>query len=226
MDDVTTRFRRDQHAADAEALDYVRGTGEAARRGELASHLAAGCARCSATIGLWQSAVEVAGRDLTYAPPDASIRQARGEFALRRPNVRRALTASLVFDSLVRPFAAGVRGASSGPRQLFYKAGRYAIRLRMQQEGSGVSLVGQVVDEELPGSFLREVTVVIFDGKESIDRTLANRLGEFAFESAPTGDLRLAIGVAGNEYLTVALPVAPVGGGKHSARGGSIGSED
>jgi hypothetical protein len=209
VNEVSASFRRDRHAADGEWLDYARHLGDGARRSELASHLETGCARCAKTLGLWLSAASVAGRDASYAPPDALIRQMRGEFALQRPDLSDALTASLVFDSFLQALP-GVRSASTGPRQLLYRAGRYVIRLRAEDEPESgrVSLVGQVVDEEHPGAFLPDLTVMVFDGKQSIERTLTNNLGEFAFDGAPAGSLRLAIGVAQRGFLTVALPVA------------------
>jgi hypothetical protein len=208
-DEVSASFRRDRHAADEDWLDYAREVGDPARRAELASHLEAGCRRCADTLRLWLSAVEVAGRDRAYDPPDALLRQVKGAFSLQRPDHRRSLAASLVFDSFLQPLAAGVRSSAPGPRQLLYKAGRYAVRLRAEEAATGrLSLVGQVVDEERPGSFLPQVTVLVFAGKEAIDQTLTNRLGEFAFDAAPAEDLQLAIGLAENGFLTVALPVA------------------
>jgi len=210
MDDVSASFRRTRHAADDDWLDYARETGDAARRTELAAHLEAGCRPCADTLRLWLSAVEVAGRERAYDVPDALLRQVKGGFALQRPNARRELLASLVFDSFLQPLAAGVRASAGGPRQLLYRAGRYAVRVRAEDEAATgrVSLVGQIVDEERPGSFLPEVTVLVFLGKEAIDQTITNRLGEFAFQDAPRGALQIAIGVAENGFLTVALPVA------------------
>ena len=210
MDEVSASFRRERHAADEDWLDFARETGDPARRAELASHLAAGCRRCAGTFRLWRSAVEVARRDRAYEPPDALIRQVKGAFSLQRPNPRRTLAASLVFDSFLQPLAAGVRASAPTPRQLLYKAGRYAIRLRAEEEAATgrVSLVGQVVDEDLPGSFLPQVTVLVFAGKQAIDQTRTNRLGEFAFEAAPAGALQLAIGLPEDGFLTVALPIA------------------
>jgi hypothetical protein len=158
---------------------------------------------------LWQGAVETARRDRAYDPPDTVLRQARAAFSLHHPASRPALDASLVFDSLLQALPAGVRSASAGPRQLLYKAGRYAIRLRAEGDPrtGRVVLVGQVVDEDVPGSFVPPVTVMVFDGKEAIDQTVTNDFGEFAFDDAPAGALRLAVGVPEERFLTVALPV-------------------
>jgi hypothetical protein len=116
-----------------------------------------------------------------------------------------------VFDSFRSAAPAPVRAASSeGPRQLFYRAGRFAVRLRTEQqpETGRVSLVGQVMDEHKPDDFLPGVTVMVFSGSEAIDRTLTNRLGEFEFEGAPAEEpLQLAIGLAADGFLTVAVPI-------------------
>jgi hypothetical protein len=215
VNELSASFRRNEHPPDQDWLDYARDLGDRGRRDDLAAHLQGGCGPCTDTLRLWVSVLAVAVRVRESEPPDAVIRQVKGDFALRRPTPRRTLAASLVFDSFLEAFPAGVRSASApGPRQLLYKAGRYVIRLRTEDAAPDrVSLIGQVVDEELPGSFLPVVTVLVFMGNEAIDQTLTNRLGEFAFEAAPAGDLRLAIGLAENGFLTVALPVARSEGG-------------
>lgn len=215
---MSASFRKDRHAADEEWLDFARDVGEATRRTELSAHLAGGCKRCTSTLRLWQEAVEIGRRDRDYSPPDALIRQVRGSFSLTSPARRRTWVATLVFDSFRQAAPAPVRAAASGgPRQLFYRAGRYAVRLRAEGDvrTGRLSLVGQVMDEERPDDFLHGVTVMVFSGKEAIDRTLTNRLGEFELEGAPApAPLQLAIGLRGDAFLTVALPV--VGGGGDS----------
>ena len=84
------------------------------------------------------------------------------------------------------------------------------MRLRAEDEldTGRVSLVGQVMDEQKPGDFMSGVTVMVFSGTEAIDRTLTNRLGEFEFQGAPTeAPLQLAIGLARDGFLTVAVPI-------------------
>ena len=209
---MSASYRKERHAADEEWVDFARGLGDGHRRAELSAHLAAGCKRCSVTLGLWQSTVETARRDREYTPPDVLVRQARGSFSLSLPAAkRRTWVAALVFDSFQKAAPAPVRGASAGgPRQLFYRAGRFAVRLRTEEqaETGRLSLVGQVMDEQKPDDFLPGVTVMVFSGSEAIDRTLTNRLGEFAIEGAPTeAPLQLAIGLARDGFLTVAVPI-------------------
>jgi pimeloyl-ACP methyl ester carboxylesterase len=206
---------RDEHGGDEEWLDYARGLVPHDRRAELASHLDAGCIRCATRSQLWRETIGVAGRLREYDPPDAVVRQMKGAFALHHAAQRPSLVAALVFDSLLHPLPSGVRSAARGPRQLLYKAGRYVVRLRAEDEGAGgrTSYVGQIIDEELPGAFLADVTVLAFSGTEAIDQTLTNRLGEFAFQAAAAADeMKLAIGLAETGFLTVALPIARTDG--------------
>jgi len=207
---VSATYRKERHAADEEWLDYARELGDGPRRAELSAHLASGCARCATTVGLWRDAVSAGRRDRDYTPPDAAVRQALGSFSLNRPAPAKSWVATLVFDSFRETAPAPVRGASGpGPRQLFYRAGRYAVRLRAEEEETGrVSLIGQVMDEQKPGDFVNGVTVMVFSGTEAIDRTLTNRLGEFEFQGAPSeAPLQLAIGLARDGFLTVAVPI-------------------
>jgi hypothetical protein len=204
------------HGGDDEWLDYARQLGDEGRRATLTSHLQSGCSRCRTSLGFWEAASDAAARDRGYAPPDELIRQAKGAFALQRPaKTARDLVASIVFDSFLQPLTAGVRSASAGPRLLLYKAGRYEIRISADHApgAARTSLVGQVVDEMDPEAFLGEMTVMVYDGKESIDRTTTNRLGEFAFEfeGASRSGFQIAIGVPQERFLTVALPIARTG---------------
>ena len=206
---MSATYRKERHAADEEWLDYARELGDGPRRAELSAHLASGCTRCTTTLGLWRDAVSAGRRDRDYSPPDAAVRQARGSFSLNRPAKAKSWVATLVFDSFRETAPAPVRGtAGPGPRQLFYRAGRYAVRLRAEEEQGRVSIVGQVMDEQKPGDFMNGVTVMVFSGTEAIDRTLTNRLGEFEFQGAPSeAPLQLAIGLARDGFLTVAVPI-------------------
>jgi hypothetical protein len=82
------------------------------------------------------------------------------------------------------------------------------LRAEEEQDTGRVSLVGQVMDEQKPDDFMNGVTVMVFSGTEAIDRTLTNRLGEFEFQGAPSvAPLQLAIGLARDGFLTVAVPI-------------------
>jgi hypothetical protein len=199
------------HFSEEDWLDFARAqsgeTGTALER-----HLATGCASCAATLRFWHSVLSVAGREAAYAPPDAAVRQVRARFAFAPPKsllARAAEAATLMFDSFQQPLAAGVRAAGPSPRQMLYKAGSYVVRLRVEPaDGSErLSIVGQVVDDADPARMLGDLAVLVLSGKQTVDRTLTNHLGEFALDPEPADNLRLSVGVPDGGPLTVPLLV-------------------
>ena len=210
MRDMSASVANDRHGADEDWLDYARSLGTPDKLAALAAHLGTGCARCGETLALWRGMIDAVARDRATSPPDWLLRQAKGAFSVHKRLESAPLSASLVFDSF-RQAAAGVRSSSAGtgPRQMAFRAGRYLVRLRAEEAGNARTLlVGQVFDEQKDSGFLPEVTVMAFSGKEAVDQTVTNRLGEFAFDIVPAHDIKLAIGLARDGFLTVALPVA------------------
>jgi hypothetical protein len=210
MGESGPRAGRD-HFSEEDWLDFARDQA-IDRRTSLAQHLASGCSRCAATLRFWRSVLARAGSEATYAPPDFAVRQARASFALSRPKglfARAADAASLVFDSFRQPQPAGVRAAGPSPRQMLYQAGPYVVRLRVDPgtDSDRLSVVGQVVDDADPTRDLQDLAVLVLSGKQTVDRTLTNRLGEFQLEPEPADNLRLSVGVPDRGPLTVPLLV-------------------
>ena len=196
-----------RHFSEEEWLDLARGqAGD--KDALLTGHLAA-CPPCADIFRFWQSVVELTGREARFAPPDSAVRLARARFAYARPKgfaARAAEAAALVFDSFRQPLAAGVRASGPSPRQMLYKAGTYVVRLRVEPaDENRLSIVGQVVDDGEPGRELRDLAVLVLNGKETVDRTLTNHLGEFALDPEPADNLRLSVGVPDRNPLTVPL---------------------
>jgi anti-sigma factor RsiW len=212
MPDSRAKSRRDGHFADEDWLDFARGQGEPEQRKRLEQHLATGCPRCAEAVDLWRAAVDLASQEADYRPPEGAVRQLRAHFAQRRSEgllARAAQRASLIFDSFRQPALVGVRAAGPSPRQLLYKAGRYAIRLRVEA-GAGtdqLSVVGQVMDEQDPRRALPDLAVLMLSETETVDRTLTNRLGEFQLEAAREERLRLSIALPEIHPFTVPLAV-------------------
>jgi hypothetical protein len=162
--------------------------------------------------------LDVAQADAADASLDAAVRQLRGDFVLRRPRAVRervAARVALLFDSFLQPQAAGVRGAGPIPRQLLYRSGRYAIRLRVEPapDAERVSIVGQLVDEHAQAGAVQDIAVLALKGRQTLDRTLTNHLGEFVLEPDAAENLRLCVGVAEIGTFTVEPRRAPANGG-------------
>lgn len=208
MADTAAPTRLGEHFTEEDWFDFAHQQAAPSLRASLERHLEKGCSRCSQTVRLWSVVLDVADRQAAYRPPDEALRQLRGLFALRRPKgllERVAAKAALVFDSFREPQAIGVRAAGPSPRQLLYKAGRYAIRLRLETapDSERLSIVGQLVNEHQSPAAVQDIAVLALKGRKTLDRTLTNHLGEFVLEPDAAENLRLCVGVAEIGTFTV-----------------------
>lgn len=208
MADTDARTRKGEHFTEEDWFDFAHQQVAPSLRASLEQHLEKGCSRCTQTVRLWEVVLDVADQEAAYRPPDEALRQVRGDFALRRPKgllEKVAEQVSLVFDSFRQPQAVGVRGAGPSPRQLLYRAGRYAIRLRLEpaSDTERVSIVGQLVDEHHSAGAVQDIAVLALKGRKTLDRTLTNHLGEFVLEPDAAENLRLCVGVAEIGTFTV-----------------------
>jgi hypothetical protein len=208
MADTDARTRNSEHFTEEDWFDFAHQQAAPSVRASLERHLEKGCSRCTQTVRLWRAVLDVADQEAAYRPPDEALRQLKGDFALRRPKgllERVAEQAALVFDSFRQPQPMGVRGAGPSPRQLLYKAGRYAIRLRLESaaDAERVSIVGQLVDEHQSPAAVQDIAVLALQGRKTLDRTLTNHLGEFVLEPDAAENLRLCVGVAEIGTFTV-----------------------
>jgi len=114
--------------------------------------------------------------------------------------------ARLIFDSLRYPLPTGVRGFSSGPRQLAYQHKKTIIDLSIEfQERSGrMSLAGQVLDGERRGKN-DGLPVVLVNGMGTVARTATNPSGEFQMECECPEDLSLEIRLGERSWVLVPL---------------------
>jgi hypothetical protein len=208
MADTDVRTRNSEHPTEEDWFDFAHQQATPAVRASREQHLEKGCSRCTQTVRLWRAVLDVADQEAAYRPPEAVLRQLKGDFALRRPKgllERVAEQAALVFDSLRQPQPAGVRTAGAAPRQLLYKAGRYMIRLRLETatDTERLSIVGQLVDEHHSPAAVQDIAVLALKGGKTLDRTLTNHLGEFVLEPDAAENLRLCVGVAEIGTFTV-----------------------
>ena len=215
MADTDVRTRNSEHFTEEDWFDFAHRQAAPSVRAGLEQHLEKGCSRCSQTVRLWRAVLDVADQEAAYRPPDEALRQVKGDFALRRPKgllERVAEQAALVFDSFRQSQPMGVRAAGPSPRQLLYKAGRYAIRLRLEPgpDAERLSIVGQLVDEHHSPAAVQDIAVLALQGRKTLDRTLTNHLGEFVLEPDAAENLRLCVGVAEIGTFTVE-PQPPTG---------------
>ena len=130
---------------------FAAGDLEPEGRERVAAHVQAGCAACRRELEAVEALRRVARSEaLADPPPWVLERAARVPEQAREGALARlaGTLASLVFDTLRDPLAAGARSAPGGARRLLYKASEYDVDVRVAAAGAGlVRVSGQV----LPG---------------------------------------------------------------------------
>ena len=116
----------------AEWIDYARDLIEDDRRGEMANHLAFGCARCGRTLSALERVVTLARNDLQQPLPEHAMRSVKALSAIHLPGRAPKLVSlalQLAFDSFLEPAPAGTRGLELSSRHLVYYATTAALFL-------------------------------------------------------------------------------------------------
>jgi hypothetical protein len=209
---MNAESRREEHFSEEDWVDFAREQGDLDQRARVARHLEAGCPRCAQTLRIWTAVLSVAEQEASYPPPEQAILHVKKQFAGQKPKgfrERVATQVALVFDSFRQPLPAGVRAtALLPPRYLLYKAGRYAIRVRIEPSATtdSWSIVGQILDEQEPTRILRDIAVLAMKGTRTLGRTLTNQLGEFHLEPDAADSLQLSVGVPEIGTFTVEPP--------------------
>jgi hypothetical protein len=142
----------------------------------------------------WLRRFYQASQNIVLAEPPAAVSKwlerrfaayARGR---RRPSVWQRLVASLSFDSHAE-LAAGVRAvtAPENQRQLIYETGPAMVVLtaQLRSRDRRFDLLGQVLPAREKEADL--VRVRLLRGKDEIDSTLTDDLGEFTLTALPAG---------------------------------------
>jgi hypothetical protein len=119
----------------------------------------------------------------------------------REPRMWRRLEASLVFDSRQQAPMVGVRTATTSlPRLMFTARGmEIDVQVRPDAEGTGVRLLGQVLNEEFEPTSGR----VVVEGTHGSVTADLDECGHFAIDGLKAGQLHLEV------HLPDALIVVP-----------------
>ena len=205
-----------RHFSEGAWSDFARNLLAPGTRATMQRHIEEGCKKCEASLMIWQAVTSVANEESAYAPPEDAVRIAKSQFAAIAADLKTSRKARLVFDSDLRPAAAGLRGAVAA-RQLLYEADDYVIDLRLepQRELGRISLVGQVLNRARAGHngqsalmtncAARGILVRLLKGVLPVANTATNDFGEFQLEFEPSNDLSVAIGM--DEESVIVLPL-------------------
>jgi hypothetical protein len=201
---------KEKHFSDEEWGEFARGKVPKNLRDTMRRHLLDGCRNCQKKSELWHVVAMTAGREASYAPPDHTVRSARGQFGLNRAlpwTTGFIKTVRMVFDSFKSPSPLGVRASGAKARQLVYQVGEYLIDVRLEPEHGSrkLNLIGQLRDSLDPGKKMGDSNVILLRGQDRVGQTTTNRFGEFRLEFERKDNLWLAIGIHGEAGIVVPL---------------------
>jgi len=197
------------HFKDEIWVDYVRGLSGADDASAIEQHIQNECQACIRSFRFWQTLAEYAAGEARINIPEPDLRAGRTAYSewFRRYSLpARARMARLIFDSLLQPLPAGVRGAGPSPRRILATLGSWSVDLRLESSsGRRVSLAGQVLRSGKGGGPLKP-PVVLMSGDVLVAETSANEFGEFELQFDEMNGLRLYLEIAASRPMGINLP--------------------
>jgi hypothetical protein len=181
----------------AEWVDFARGLTCPAKQAQMEEHLAGGCSHCRQLAKFCVSFQKVSATMLTTMLPE--------QLTSRTPAILNAVDPDesvsvaipeLIYEHLEAPSGAGLRTGSNTGWQALYKAGNYAVDLRVDPDPGtirAVTMVGQLLNQSMPESMRDGNLVLLESGKRIVAQTRCNEFGEFHFNYLQRSRLRLAI---------------------------------
>ena len=179
-------------------------------RTAIVQHVDSGCRECNDSLQLWQSVASKTRNEKTYIPPDDVVHQVKAMSVLLARRTDNSFTgelAKLIFDSFTQPITVGVRGATTSPRQLLYRAGTLAIDLRVEVKTGEVPvfLFGQILQEGQSDKGEQAVEVSLLEGDRTLEHTETNELGEFEMHVPVLPGLTLSLRQSNGKDILIPL---------------------
>ena len=190
-----------KHFSEADWSDFARKLVPADVGMAMQQHIDEGCTRCKAILEIWQGLLAFAGQESSFIPPADVVRVAKSQFSAVAPQASRGVR--LVFDSMLQPAAAGLRGSVTA-RQFLFETDDYYIDLRLEPRSAvdRACLVGQVLNRTGEERAAQGVKVRLQEGKQPIAQTSTNRFGEFQLEFDAGNGICISISrEQGNEII-------------------------
>jgi hypothetical protein len=198
-----------KHGGTEEWVDFVNGALSPERKREMQKHLDSRCRKCSKMVELWQLVRHAAKRESEHEVPESAVRHVRNAFAMTQSlkGARPFEIPRLVFDSLWRPAAAGVRSTTTTLRQVIYKAGDVAIEMQLEpvSHTECTNITGQMSNAAQQGEGMRNVLVAITSPEGAVATASTNQFGEFQLDFVPKSNLRISFEVVGGKELSIPL---------------------
>jgi len=199
-----------KHFTTEEWIDFSNQVLSSGKQHEMEMHLEQGCKRCSKALSLWRHVRQAAETEANYQPPESAVRIAKAAFAgshLGRSGKRAGTLAELLFDSFLRPAAAGARSVTTGTRQMLYRAEPYQVDVTIENKPgvNRIVVTGQLQDSRHPDVPCRDIPVMISNLRGNVVQTLTNEFGEFREEIKYSGDLELVFTGADDKPVIISL---------------------
>lgn len=199
------------HFKAAAFAEFVAGSLAGADRRELESHLRAGCFSCSAGVEWYRGlSVDLQG-DYIEKASESLLESIAKAFRNQATEMVQTVLAQPLFDSFLQPLPVGVRQTMVTERQILYQAGDLQLDLKVEKgnEEQEQTLIGQLIPQDSPSKWpIKTFKVNLRQGKEVVDSTISNPLGEFIFHVVPRKSYDLEINV--NEGQKIVLTNVPI----------------
>lgn len=192
-----------KHFSEADWADFVRNLSPSKTRMTMQQHLDEGCKKCQKTVEVWRGVLAIAENEGHLSPAADSVRVVKSQFAAVTPQASGGVR--LIFDSMLQPATAGIRGALAA-RQFLFETDDYYIDLRLEPRAAEnrAYLVGQVLNRA--GKRAAEALPVrLHQRKQPIAETATNQLGEFQLEFQAAGEMYLAISRPDQDVIVLPL---------------------
>ena len=182
-----------RHFSDALWADFARHAGSEVGRGEIQSHLDAGCEQCKAAAHLFLAVARVAANDRKLVIPPELVEQAK-EIAKTAPAISgwienlTVIVAHLIQSSPLNWQPSGVRslGENAGPagRRMIFRAADYAVYLKVEAlpGGETAEIVGEIANEREHEESMEGIPVQTVVRGKTLSESATNRFGEFLIE--------------------------------------------
>ena len=167
-----------RHVSTESLVDFVEGHLPSQERPSIESHVAS-CARCSSQAAAFGHVITTMRADDTEDTPEHVVNRAVRLFRVHRLGVdertpRRRVLGVLRLDSAQRPFAFGMRAASSAARELLFNIDDESeLEVRIERSDEGWRVAGQILGACSGGE-------VVLEGSGGVATTELNELCEFS----------------------------------------------
>lgn len=164
-----------------------------------------GCDPCRRAFDRLALVVRAARAD-SSVPADA-VREAQALAESSPDPLPESIGGRLVFDNLLQPQVAGVRGASLD-RHLLFEADQWAVDLRLVRSDRALSITGQLANAVAPTRGCTGVAILAWSTDGVVGRGLTGSFGEFTLACPDVAPLTLEI--RSSPAITIGIPPARV----------------